>query len=242
MSIDIGNFPANVRTAVRAFWSGRLTAAEKQKLDGKLDQGNRGMVTGGKNLDSLSLLLSSLVEKNSRSKLSVHIEKTFVTLPGYFRPTKQWDLVVMNGKQIVAIVELKSICGPSFGNNVNNRTEEAIGSGLDLQTAIREGAFGRGKPPFTGFVILIEEADQSKRPVRVTSKHFPVDPEFEEASYIKRLDLACDRMMREGLYSSAAVLVAPNRRLGQFSESSPETGIKQFLVSFASRIAEQDLA
>jgi hypothetical protein len=242
MSIDIGNYPTNVRHAVKAFWTGRLNAAEKQKLAGKRDQGNRGKATGGKNLDALSLLLNSVVRSNSNGILSVHLSRAFVTLPGYFRPTKQWDIVVMRDDRIVAVIELKSVCGPSFGNNVNNRTEEALGSGIDLKTAIREGAFGKGIPPFVGFVILIEEAEASSRPVKMTSHHFPTDPAFDEASYIKRLDLACDRMMREGLYSSAAVIVSPNRKAGQFSEVCPETGIKRFLLAFAARMSEESQA
>lgn len=239
MSIDIGDFPKNVQAVVKAFWTGRLNAAEKQRLMGKPDQGNRGKATGGKNLDALSMLLSSLVEKNGGSGLEVHISQTFVTLPGYFRPTKKWDLVVTKNGRLIAVVELKSICGPSFGNNANNRTEEALGSGVDLQTAIREGVFGKGKPPFTGFVIIIEESEKSTRPVSASSQHFPTDPAFFGASYVKRLDLLCDRMMREGLYSAAAVIAAPDGNTGTFRDESPETGIKRFLAAFAARMAEE---
>ncbi len=49
-------------------------------------------------------------------------------------------------------------------------------------------------------------------------------------------------MMRECLYSSAAVIVSPDGSGGQFSEVCPETGIKRFLVAFAARIAEENLA
>jgi hypothetical protein len=48
-----------------------------------------------------------------------------VTLPGYFRPTKLWDVLVIHDKRLLAAIELKSQVGPSFGNNFNNRTEEA---------------------------------------------------------------------------------------------------------------------
>jgi len=51
-------------------------------------------------------------------------------------------LVIKNGHLFVAI-EAKSQVGPSFGNNFNNRTEEAMGSALDLWTAFREGAFSK---------------------------------------------------------------------------------------------------
>lgn len=239
MSIDIGDFPQNVGAAVKAFWTGRLDADAKQKLKGKTDQGNRGRATGGKNLDALSLLLHSIVEKNGNKDLQVHLSRTFVTLPGYFRPTKQWDLVVTKPGRLIAVVELKSICGPSFGNNVNNRTEEALGSGIDLKTAVREGALGKGRPPIIGFVILIEECAASTRSVDMTSRHFPADPAFDNASYVKRLDLACDRMMREGLYTLAALVVAPDGKNGCFRDESQETGIRKFLAAFAARMAEE---
>jgi len=61
-------------------------------------------------------------------------------LPGYFRPTKSWDLVVVSDEQLFASIEFNSHVGPSFGNNFNNRVEEALGSASDLWMAYREGA------------------------------------------------------------------------------------------------------
>jgi hypothetical protein len=62
-----------------------------------------------------------------------------LTLPGYFRPTKLWDLLVIHKSELIAAIELKSQVG-SFGNNFNNRTEEAIGTAHDLWTAYRQEA------------------------------------------------------------------------------------------------------
>ena len=60
------------------------------------------------------------------------------TLPGYYRPTKQWDVVVWgtDGAPLVCI-ELKSQNGPSYSNNANNRAEEAIGNAYDLTQPAR---------------------------------------------------------------------------------------------------------
>ena len=58
-------------------------------------------------------------------------------LPGYFRPHKSWDLVAISNGRLIAAIELKSQVG-SIGNNFNNRTEEVLGSGVDLHTAIEE--------------------------------------------------------------------------------------------------------
>jgi hypothetical protein len=119
------------------------------------------------------------------------------TLPGFFRATKNWDLLVMHGSQIAAIFELKSI-GSSFGNNLNNRREEAIGSGHDFQTAYREGAFGENTPrPFLGWVMIMRECPQSTSEVKPKGKFFPVFPEFKGASYAKRADILCRKLVQE---------------------------------------------
>jgi len=55
-------------------------------------------------------------------------------LPGYYRAEKKWDLVVVHDGQLAAAIELKSQVGPSFGNNFNNRSEEAIGNATDIWT------------------------------------------------------------------------------------------------------------
>jgi type II restriction enzyme len=82
-----------------------------------------------------------LVRANGLSHASIHQNRAFLTLPGFFRPTKLWDLLVIHQGKLIAAIELKSQVGPSFGKNFNNRTEEAIGSAYDFQTAFREGAF-----------------------------------------------------------------------------------------------------
>lgn len=242
MSIDIGNYPQNVKKAVKAFWAGRKSASDKQTRAGKKDQGNRGAVTGGKNMNIFADLLESLVRKNGLKKAEVCRTQKVVTLPGYFRPTKMWDLLVMNEGRLIAVLELKSLCGLSFGNNANNRCEEALGSAIDFQTAVREGAFGAGAAPFLGYILLIEDHEKSSKSVKVSSYHFPADPAFIGASYQQRMHLLCERLMQEGLYSSAAVIASANSRTGKFNDLGETTSIKRFLSDFAARIAARSLA
>jgi hypothetical protein len=87
--------------------------------------------------------------------------KKAVELPGYFRPTKEWDLLVVRGDTLIAALEAKSQVGPSFGNNFNNRTEEAIGSALDLWTAYRERAYLDSPQPFLGYFFMLEDCAAS---------------------------------------------------------------------------------
>lgn len=85
-------------------------------------------------------------------------------------------MLVLHRGVLIAALELKSQVGPSFGNNFNNRTEEAVGSAVDLWTAFREGALGNQPAPFVGWLIHVEEAAGSMRPVRVSEPHFAVFP------------------------------------------------------------------
>ena len=120
-----------------AFWGNREKAKQKQIEAGVTDQGERAGVTGGKNMDGFIALVIDLVHANGLGHAQIHRNKAALTLPGYFRPTKLWDLLVINEGRLIAAVELKSQVGPSFGNNFNNRTEEAIGTAHDLWTVNR---------------------------------------------------------------------------------------------------------
>ena len=83
-----------------------------------------------------------------------------IELPGFYRPTKSWDLVVIENDILVAAIEFKSQVGPSFGNNFNNRTEEALGNAVDVWRAYEEGTFGSVRP-WLGYIFFLEEAKKS---------------------------------------------------------------------------------
>lgn len=222
-----------------AFWGNRAKATQKQAESGKTDQGERGAVTAGKNMDGFLELAVDIVKANGLGHAEIHQKRRVLTLPGYFRPTKLWDLLVLHKGQLVAAIELKSHVGPSFGNNFNNRTEEALGTAQDLWTAYREGAFGKHPRPFVGWMILVEDAPDSRRPVRDVSHHFPVFPEFQGASYLKRYDIFCQRLVQEQLYTTACVMVSPRSaaETGKWSDLSEMTGFKTFITSLAGHVA-----
>ena len=114
---------------------------------------------------------------------------------------------MQNGQLLVAL-EAKSQVGPSFGNNFNNRTEEALGSALDLWTAFREGAFNKSVQPFLGYFFMLEDCTGSRKSVSVQEPHFKVFPEFVKASYTKRYELFCRKLVRERHYTAAAFLTS----------------------------------
>ena len=241
MALDLVDYEHQTREAIMAFWGNREKARQKQIEAGVTDQGERAGVTGGKNMDGFITLVIDLVHANGLGHAQIHRNKAALTLPGYFRPTKLWDLLVINEGRLIAAVELKSQVGPSFGNNFNNRTEEAIGTAHDLWTAYREGAFGKNPRPFVGWLMLVEDAPSSRSPVRDRSPHYPVFPEFQGASYLKRYDVLCQRLVQEQLYTTASILASPRTAAttGDFENLSDLTSLKTFVTSFAGHIAAE---
>lgn len=241
MALDLADYDRQAREAVMAFWGNRDKARHKQIEAGISDQGERAGVTGGKNMDGFTALVIELVHANGLSHASILKNKAALTLPGYFRPTKLWDLLVINEGRLIAAIELKSQVGPSFGNNFNNRTEEAIGTAHDFWTAYREGAFGKHPRPFVGWLMLVEDAPGSRTPVRDRSPNYPVFPEFQGASYLKRYDVLCQRLAQEQLYSTASIMASPRTGVtsGEYADMSELTSLKTFVTSFAGHIASE---
>jgi hypothetical protein len=221
-----------IAQAVRLFWLTRSQQDRKQgSRTGLRDAGNRTAATGGKQLDGFNNLVYELLLDAGISDATIYRKgRAGVTLPGFFRPTKQWDLVVVAHDSLLAAIELKALCGPSFGNNYNNRVEEALGSSTDIWTAYREGAFESSPRPFVGYLLLLEEAVGSTRTVGVSEKHFDVFPEFRDASYAKRCEESLRKLVRERCYDAACLILSDRKAgtRGRYSEPAVDLSFDRF--------------
>ena len=228
------NYSQQVAQAVEHSWYARLKQDNNQgSTTGVRDAGNRSSVTGGAQLDGFIHLLASILEAAGLPDHTIFTKQT--VLPGYFRPTKDWDLVAVVDGELLATIEFKSHVGPSFGNNFNNRVEEALGSATDVLAAYREGAFKPSQKPWLGWLMLLEDTQRSQTPVRVSEPHFEVFEEFKQASYVKRYELFCERLVRERLYDAACLLLS-NRDSGLrggYSEPNEEVNFKNFATSLS---------
>jgi hypothetical protein len=228
----LAELPKLTREAVRFYWETRSKQSQKQRDAGGSDQGSRSAVTGGAQMDGFIELLTKLVIEAGIDRAHIYYNQS-LELPGYFRPNKKWDFIVVVNSQLVAALEAKSQVGPSFGNNFNNRTEEAMGSALDLWTAFRENAFGSTTRPWIGYLFLLEDCARSTTPVAVKEPHFKVFPEFRNSSYAKRYELFCRRLVRERHYDCSAFLMSnPVKGLtGDFSEPAADLTFHSFANS-----------
>ena len=231
------NLTKRINKAVTLYWITRKEQGERQKNKGASDAGLRSAVTGGAQMDGFINLFTNLILDAGIDRKFVY-QKKALELPGFFRPTKEWDLLVVKDCNLIVALEAKSQVGPSFGNNFNNRTEEAMGSALDLWTAFREGAFNKGVQPFLGYFFMLEDCEASNRPVRVKEPHFKVFPEFVGASYMKRYELFCRKLIRERHYTSASFITSDsiNGIKGNYKEPANDLTFSIFAKSLASHV------
>jgi len=159
---------------------------------------------------------------------------TSLELPGYYRPERKWDLLVIHEEAVAAAIEFKSQVGPSFGNNFNNRTSEAVGDAQDLWTAYREGHLGNVRP-WLGYLFLLEDAPASSRPVRTREPFFEIDPAFRDTSYKRRYEIFCRRLVRERLYDAACFVTASQDPEGQVEEPASDLNFARFAAEIRGR-------
>jgi len=219
------------------YWSMLQKQGSRQVRSGVTDQGGRSRVTGGAQMDGFAAIIVDHLVASGIREDQIFTKQN--TLPGYFRPTKDWDILVKDGSRLVAAIEMKSQAGPSFGNNANNRAEEALGNAEDIWTAFREGAFDTARAPWVGYLFLLEQSEKSMSPVAVKQPHYGVFPEFKRASYAKRYEELCKRLMLERKYSAACLLLTPrpdNSEEAIYSSPVDEVSGSSFLRSLIGHV------
>ncbi len=202
-------------------------------------------------MDGLAGTISDLLVSAGLSRSFIHHarqtietpqEQTGVELPGFYRATKKWDIVIVTDGNLRAAIELKSLIGPSFGNNFNNRVEEAVGSAADIWRAYREGVFQPSPQPWLGYLFLMEDSAISRRPVRIAEPYFPVLSEFQSTSYATRAELLCLKLLRERQYNAVCFLLSNKDSAdaeNNYSEPNTELSAEAFMVGLLNHLGLQ---
>lgn len=171
-----------IEAAVRDFWGSRQTGTQSGRHDRAF----------------LELVSSELSQLGWPAQI-----RQQSTVPGHFRVAKSWDIVCRDSRGHPRIcIEFKSQVD-SYGNNENNRYEEALGSGLDIRARY-------GGEATLGFFLVIcdEAATRSVTRSRITD----IDPAFENTSHIDRRIIFAERIVgyqltEARLYDAACVLL-----------------------------------
>ena len=212
-------------------------ASERQALRGGHDQGARSQVTSGKHLNAVAKVIRDDLLSVGYNPEEVYYKDGCLRLPGWFRPSKDWDLLAFDGGDLLASVELKSI-NSSFGNNSNNRAEESLGSAVDAAHAIKNELIPyRTTPPLLGYVLIVRLCDASTKPGSNSARSvYPIDPVFCNVSYLKRLTILCQRLLAERLYQ-AVWIVGVDPENGAVIEPEPYLTYEKFIVALQSQLA-----
>lgn len=220
--------------AIAAYWQAKdkqLAAAEEIRSTA---EGSAKAVRGGGQFNPIVNLISRFFTDAGYPLGSIGVKRGQVTLPSHFRPTKQWDLVVVHKGILVAAIEMKALGGPSFGNNYNNRVEEALGSSIDLQTANREGLVGPEKP-WLGYFFLMNDEEGSRRTVNPQKGPFPTEDTWQGRSYQERFEVTGTRLLAEGFYDAVCYLISSPSNPGP-QEPVPQLDWQHFCAAIKARI------
>lgn len=141
-------------------------------------------------------------------------------LPGYYRARKKWDMAVRYRGSLVAALEFKSQVG-SVSKNINNRFEEALGTGTDTwATQGKNASFGE-VPPWFGYVFVLREDAETEKQNRPVKALFPTDPVFKGMSYNQRYQEMLRRFLGENVYQAGWFITTKVADDGTVSYTEP---------------------
>ncbi len=233
--VSIPKFPFT--SAVQFFWTRRSLQNSEHKVRGGTDTSTRSTVTGGKHMDGFITQMVESLKSAGVDDAHILFRSSDTRLPGFYRPTKSWDLLVVSGSNLLAAVEVKSQVG-SVGNNMNNRFEEALGNSRDFWAAYDAQMYGNAKP-FLGYLYLLEDDASSHHAVRIDKTRFSVDDIFLQSSYADRLRMMCQRLVLNGDYTAAAALYSDRKNASlvpNYTDLANNVGGQQFLEKLVNHV------
>ncbi len=248
--------------AIEHWWNSKASKTSKKTQGGTRDDN-----LSGKTMDGFAAairdFLVSLNVQPAHIFSGSHLCTTPSILPSYFRPSKNWDVVVLANSRfhpaegdsgspvLYAAVEFKSQ-DKSIGNNQNNRMEESIGNAHDFWTTYSNSGFERQQPrPWLGYLFVGKYAPAAdSKAVKIRQPHFLALPPFRTAgsenvptfngpSYAERYHMFLKQSVGARLYDAGAFVVTDEEiknKIPNYRILFPEFGPTFFLRSLKAHI------
>ena len=248
--------------AIKHWWVSKQSAAPKTAQGGTRDANLHGKTMDGF-ASMIRDFLISLGVKKEHIFSGGHLTKTPSILPSYFRPSKNWDLVVIGssrfhpapadsgGPTLYVALEFKSQ-DKSIGNNQNNRLAESIGNAHDFWTTYAHSGFERHQPrPWLGYLFVGKyEPESDGKLVRIEQPHFLAMTPFRTVgsddlrkflgpSYAERYKIFMQQSVGARLYDAGAFIVTAESIANKKPNHRiplPEFGSANFLRSLKAQI------
>lgn len=198
------------------FWSEKGRAVERSRIDGTVGHGTQAR--DARHMRRLARFVRQMFIDAGLDESDVIVDGV---IPGYYRRSKNWDVVALHKGHLVGVVELKSQVG-SEGNNGNNRIEEALGNSFDAHfTQEMTGVFGN-LSMWRAFCMVFGSDMSTAAPIRISKRPlFEFDPAFVPMTYGSQLVVMTERMMQTGVYDAAWLVTSWQDRDGYVLYDEP---------------------
>ncbi len=248
--------------AIKHWWATKKVTKSKRLQGGTRDANLHGKAMDGFGLAIYDFLIGLNVAP-AHIFAGNHLARAPSILPSYFRPSKNWDLLVLANSRfhpgekdnsdpvLYAAIEFKSQ-DKSIGNNQNNRLEESIGNAVDFWTTYAHSGFDRQQPrPWLGYLFVGKyDPETDEKSVKIKQPHFEAMPPFRVGgsetkavyagpSYAERYKIFLRQCVASRLYDAGAFLVTDesiSEKVINHRISVPEFGPANFLRSLKAQI------
>jgi hypothetical protein len=193
--------PDEIEPLLVNFWARRGESAARLAAAGLTNTG--AQARNAKHMQSMSTFVRQMFVDAGLRQQDVTLDSI---IPGYYRRSKNWDVVAMHRGHLVGVVELKSQ-ESSPGNNANNRIEEAVGSAVDAHFVNDiTGAFG-DLGVWAAWCMTFNRNAESGDPIRLRGiPKFDLDEEFIGMTYESQYATAIKRLIAQNVYQAGWML------------------------------------
>jgi hypothetical protein len=227
--------PDEIAPLLVNFWAARGESAERLAVAGLSNIG--AQARDAKHMESMSAFVRQMFIDAGLAEDDVVLDRA---VPGYYRRSKEWDVVATYKGQLVGVVEMKSQ-ESSPGNNANNRIEEAVGSSVDAQ-AVQDltGAYGDLGVWAAWCMTFNRDVDTSDAVLYKRNRLplFKVDDEFIPMTYASQYAIAIQRFISRGVYNAGWMLttwVNPDKTIG-YEEPVPTATAETLRTQIEARV------
>ncbi|TFC01619.1 hypothetical protein E3O42_09600 [Cryobacterium adonitolivorans] len=214
------------------FWREKDEAVERHRIAGR--EGG-AQARDARHMVRLAGFVRQMFISAGLADDEVHVDRA---IPGYYRRSKNWDVVAMHKGHLVGVVELKSQVG-SEGNNGNNRIEEALGNSFDARAAQELNHSFGALPVWNAFCVVFGSDPSLSRPVRTRGTPlFRTDPIFDGMTYGDQWAIAVERFVLTGAYSAGwmAVTWVDQEGFVNYDEPVPAATAETLLIQIEARV------
>lgn len=218
-----------VKEAARFYWTARERRMQEAIRGDASTHGISAIRTGGRFDDLVTALIGALTEHGiDQSWIRVGRAAEF---PGsYGLGRSAWDVAIFRDDIPLAAITIKTLGGPGYGNNFNNRIQELTSNAFAVRQ--HDGQSIERFRPYLGIFFLLEEGKGANTPLRIP----------QGISYKERLGETFAQFHSDGLYDGVAYVSASKGEDPSFEEPRPDMSVKGFVDGLSTRVLSYSAA